>query len=324
MTDQLVADYLGRLERAAAVLPPERRGELLEEIGAHITAARAAGAAADEAAVRTLLDRLGEPEVIVAAAREDVPTSAEAAVGPSLPARRGTGLELAAVLMLTLGSLFPPLVGWLVGVVLLWVSPLWRVREKLLGTLVWPGGPGGALLLGGVLTAGVGFGDEQCRTVAGTTTCTSGELVPVEGLPLLAVFLPPLLVAVLLYRVARRRADQVVPPVVATPAPWGGLEVTGVLLLGLGGLVLPLVPSLVGLVLVLSSRAWTRREKAVGALLVATPLLLAVGSLGAFYLSSGAYAIGPAEVGLLGGYVGLLLGPLIGAGWFFARLQRRR
>jgi len=69
--DRLVADYLGRLEAASANLPPDRRDELLDEIGHHIATARAAGAAIDEAAVRSLLDRLGPPEVIVAAALDD-------------------------------------------------------------------------------------------------------------------------------------------------------------------------------------------------------------------------------------------------------------
>lgn len=319
--DSLVADYLSRLERAAAGLPPDRRAELLEEIGEHISSAQPG----DEAAARTLLDRLGEPEEIVAVAREDLP----APYGPpspawAPPARRGTGLELAAVLMLTLGSVFPPLVGWVVGVVLLWVSPLWRVREKLLGTLVWPGGPGGVLVFGGALVSGVG-GDEECRTVGGTTTCsTSTSGASLDSLTGLAAVLPPVLVAVLLYLTARRRAAQAAPVAAVAPAGrWGGVEVTGVLLLGLGGLLLPLVPALVGLGLVLSSRAWTRRDKLVGTLLTALPLLLAAGSLGAFYATSGAYALGPAELGLLGGYLGLLVGPWIGAGWFFVRLQRR-
>lgn len=69
--DLLVSDYLERLTRASYGLPEDRRVELLEEISEHIDSARAAGAAADEAAVCTLLDRLGEPEEIAASARDD-------------------------------------------------------------------------------------------------------------------------------------------------------------------------------------------------------------------------------------------------------------
>jgi hypothetical protein len=65
---------------------------------------------------------------------------------------RGLGLEIVAVLMLTVGSLIPVL-GWAVGVILLWSSGRWRPSEKLLGTLIVPGGPGMALLLGAAAMA---------------------------------------------------------------------------------------------------------------------------------------------------------------------------
>jgi hypothetical protein len=65
---------------------------------------------------------------------------------------RGLGLEIVAVLMLTVGSLIPVL-GWAVGVILLWSSGRWRPSEKLLGTLIIPGGPGMALLLGAAAMA---------------------------------------------------------------------------------------------------------------------------------------------------------------------------
>ncbi|NMM33617.1 MAG: hypothetical protein HHJ13_06400 [Phycicoccus sp.] len=66
--------------------------------------------------------------------------------------QRGLGLEILAVLMLTVGSLIPVL-GWAVGVILLWSSGRWRPWEKLLGTLIIPGGPGMALLLGAAAMA---------------------------------------------------------------------------------------------------------------------------------------------------------------------------
>ncbi|TML11728.1 MAG: hypothetical protein E6G39_13085 [Actinobacteria bacterium] len=56
----------------------------------------------------------------------------------------GTREPIAIVLLLIGAPLFG--VGWLVGVVLLWSSPVWRLGDKLLGTLVWPFGlPMGAL-----------------------------------------------------------------------------------------------------------------------------------------------------------------------------------
>jgi len=75
-----------------------------------------------------------------------------AAARPPEARQRGLGLEIVAVLMLTVGSLIPVL-GWAVGVILLWSSGRWRPWEKLLGTLIIPGGPGMALLLGAAAMA---------------------------------------------------------------------------------------------------------------------------------------------------------------------------
>ncbi|MEV0898306.1 hypothetical protein [Actinoplanes sp. NPDC049802] len=67
-TDQLVADYLARVERAATRLPAGRREELLADLREHIEIARAESGAETEAEIRTILDRLGDPESIVASA----------------------------------------------------------------------------------------------------------------------------------------------------------------------------------------------------------------------------------------------------------------
>jgi hypothetical protein len=48
---------------------PQRRDELIEELREHIAAARGALYEQTEAAVRTILDRLGEPAAIAAEAR---------------------------------------------------------------------------------------------------------------------------------------------------------------------------------------------------------------------------------------------------------------
>ena len=124
--DRLIDQYLTRLADAAHVLPADRRDELVTEIREHIAASGAGQADADEATVRTMLDRLGEPSDIVEAALDDGP--------PGHPAyqagKRGIGLEIGAVVMLTAGSLIP-VIGWLVGVVLLWSSGVWRRSEKI-------------------------------------------------------------------------------------------------------------------------------------------------------------------------------------------------
>jgi len=222
MTDPelLVQDYLARLERAAARLDADRRAELLASITEHLDEARSTGAAQDEAAVRTLLDRLGEPVDIVAAAQDGGPSGGrqDRVVDPSTP-RRGTGLELAAVLMLTAGS-FLPVVGWLVGAVLLWCSDRWRAGEKLLGTLVVPLGPGGVVLLGGLLpfsqraevcttspSAPLGSSQPLGDGSAVTTCSVSGPPEWVGLLLTVLLVLAAVAVPIWLYRTARRRAD---------------------------------------------------------------------------------------------------------------------
>jgi hypothetical protein len=57
-----------------------------------------------------------------------------------LAPREGGVLEVFALIGLLIGGLVIPVVGWFVGVALLWGSRAWTTREKLLGTLVVPGG----------------------------------------------------------------------------------------------------------------------------------------------------------------------------------------
>jgi uncharacterized membrane protein len=129
MGERLVNDYLERLDDALGDLPDAERREIVEEIAEHIAVARADLAPDDEAGLRTLLGRLGDPEQIAADAHER-----------SAPAqtRRGWPETLAIILLLAGG--FVAGVGWLAGAVLLWLSPVWTLRDKLIGTLVVPGG----------------------------------------------------------------------------------------------------------------------------------------------------------------------------------------
>lgn len=71
-TDQLVQQYLDRLETAASTLPSGQRAEILAEIKEHITITLSQSEDQSEATVRTILDRLGTPEDI----------AREAAAGP--------------------------------------------------------------------------------------------------------------------------------------------------------------------------------------------------------------------------------------------------
>jgi len=297
-SDAIVAEYLRRLDVAAAPLPLDRRSELVGEIADHIAQARSSGQAADEASLRELLDRLGEPAEIVAEARDG---EADAGgfgggadpFGPTPAAQvqqlrsPRIGLEIAAVAMLTVGSIIP-LLGWLTGAVLLWASRRFTLAEKVLATLVVPGGPFAAVLL-------VGASGQTCTSsdatgTAATTTCTGFALPLWLGLPVLvaAVVGPFVVGGILLKRAGERAALEAPVPVLGPPSDagnsrWGALEVAAVLLLAVGGLVVPLAAPAAGLVCAWLSGAWTTTEKwvatAIAALVLIVPLLglLAVG-----------------------------------------------
>jgi hypothetical protein len=161
----LAAEYVERLRRAGRGLPPGRLRELLAEIEGHL--AEAIDPDASDAEVLTVLDRLGEPEAIVAA---------EGPHPDELPARRGTK-EWAAILLLPFGG-FILGVGWLAGLFLLWNSSAWTTRDKWIGTLVVPGGLATSAIIGLIAFGeptkkrcrGVPGGLQHCVKVAGHNT----------------------------------------------------------------------------------------------------------------------------------------------------------
>jgi hypothetical protein len=237
--DELVTSYLGRLSAAASALPADSRTELIDEITAHIAEARRAGPATsgDSSSVRNILERLGDPADIVRAAADhhasypasDAATSSELpglAAGPApgghspgggyaAPARLG-GLEISAVIFLLIGGIVIPFIGWLVGVVLLWVSPRWGRSDKLMGTLVWPGGLLAPIVLLAAGVLAVGVPTSECTTGASsagtlTSSCTSSStstwLIATIAAVLLALAVGgPIFTAIRLLRRAGRGA----------------------------------------------------------------------------------------------------------------------
>ncbi len=213
--DQLIADYVRRLETAGSALPPDRAAELVEEITAHIAEARSAGAdqVGSRSSVRNIIERLGDPTDIVQAAMDAAPNDAPGSATPATADRtpgsatpatadrtpggatpatadsppggwngrpvggvpdgaapRVGALEICAVIFLLIGGLIVPFIGWVVGVILLWVSPRWRRADKWLGTLVWPGG----LLAPAILIAVGGFASVMVSSVQ---SCSSSPII---------------------------------------------------------------------------------------------------------------------------------------------------
>ncbi len=192
--DRIVNRYLEDLDRALAGLPASRRREIQDDVSAHINEARARLDGGDEAAVRALIERIGDPEEIAAEA------GARAVPGPG---RRADALVPWLVL---LGGFFF-LIGWLAGVGLLWSSATWRLCDKLLGTLVVPGGLALPVLLLGLPTAVGTCNASGGPGVSTVTHCTTNGLVlpPWVGIAVFVVLLAaPIAVAVHLERARRR------------------------------------------------------------------------------------------------------------------------
>jgi uncharacterized membrane protein len=197
-TDQLVSDYLRELRNELSDLPRTSGQEVLDEIGEHIVAARNELGAESEAAIRNVLERLGEPAAIADEARDRF----------GVDRRQAGWREIAALVLLPVGGLILPVIGWFVGLILLWASDAWTTRQKLLGTLVIPGGmliPIGLLFVGTSAETCTGTGD--VLTGDNRVTCTGGSswLEQALWVGLFAVLaIAPIAVAILLARRMRR------------------------------------------------------------------------------------------------------------------------
>jgi uncharacterized membrane protein len=198
---QIISEYMSRLERALAHAPDPRRQELMDEVRAHIAEARRQLPNETDADLLNILDRLGDPAETAAAelGRTDV-----------TPEHRSSSraLEIATIVLL--------LLFWPVGVVLLWMSEKWTVRDKLIGTLIPPGGYLGTLVVGAVLVWGTWMTLCQTMTDAAgnviSSNCPSGgQQIAIDvaaALLLIAYVVGPILSAgYLALRLQRRNRE---------------------------------------------------------------------------------------------------------------------
>ncbi|MBE3088200.1 MAG: hypothetical protein IMZ71_03680, partial [Chloroflexi bacterium] len=148
---------------------------------------------------------LGEPAEIVA----------EAGAGQA-PAVRAGLIEWLAIPLLLAGG-FIVVIGWFVGLVLLWSSRIWTLRDKLIGTLVVPGGLAtGAFLMTFAATTTSGgscsystttiVGPHGAKAVDTASQCTSsgGGINYLALVLLILLVVLPILTAIYLSRRATR------------------------------------------------------------------------------------------------------------------------
>jgi hypothetical protein len=123
--DKLVRRYLAQLDAALLGVDASRREEILAEVHEHIEQGRDGLDTDDAASVRTLLSRVGDPAAIAAEAG-----------APSPDSRRW---DAWAPWLIIFGPVASGL-GWIAGIVILWTSPTWSQRDKLIATVVSPAG----------------------------------------------------------------------------------------------------------------------------------------------------------------------------------------
>ncbi len=183
----LATAWLDRVDRMATSLPHDRRAELLADLREHLDNALPSDAGPDR--VREVLDRMGDPADIVAAAADDLPLvpppPPHAPTAPVVAARRDRidAPEIATLVLLVLSGLLlflVPLaaVAWVVAVVLLVTRDRWVGVENLVALLV----PFG-FAVPWVIVAVAGVAGATCVTESSsdalgdlteTTTCGGG------------------------------------------------------------------------------------------------------------------------------------------------------
>lgn len=188
-----VEHYLHELDEELRDLPADRRRELLEEIREHIGESLAERPN-DEAGVLNVLDRVGEPAVIAEEARR------------RFGIRRATaGLrEILVLVLIPIGGVIVPLVGWVVGAILLATSQVWTSREKVIGLLLVPGGLLPAFLFG--LMPGQTCNSAVVDGEAIAETCSGGVPVWLGRVILVALIALPIWTTFFLATRMNRRA----------------------------------------------------------------------------------------------------------------------
>lgn len=148
-----VERYLRRLDEALAALPADTAAEIRAGVAEEL-------AGVEPSAVGARIEELGDPWFIAAEARAETVRLAPGTGRVTSPTRslsRGPAAEsstylVIAALLIAVGGVFVPFVGWLTGIVMMWLSPVWRRAEKWAATL-------GPIALGVVVAIGLAMAE---------------------------------------------------------------------------------------------------------------------------------------------------------------------
>ncbi len=150
---QAVRSYLSELRSALVGVPRE----IAQEIENGVTEELAGLSAADAVA---RIEELGDPTFIAAEAKassasdpvvavglQERPASVTDGVKPAIATTEAHWFIVVASLLVAFGGIVIPLLGWIAGIVMVWMSRTWRTWEKWVGTLM-------PLALAGLLAGG--------------------------------------------------------------------------------------------------------------------------------------------------------------------------
>jgi len=137
--------YLADVRSAVADLPYGVAAEIVAGIEEELVGL-------DDAGATRRIAQLGDPALIAASAR------LELGDGPAVDIRRSQDAAwytIATGFLLLVGGIAIPIIGWLIGVVLLWASRTWTLADKLIGTLAPP--LGGYWIVAAITGGGILF-----------------------------------------------------------------------------------------------------------------------------------------------------------------------
>lgn len=131
---QVTRGYLAQLDRALAGVPVDVRDEIVAGVREELDGLNAAAAA-----VR--IEALGDPEFIAAEALAEAglsnpPPVTERSVGAKAADLGESGwYPIVGALLVAFGGVIVPLIGWVVGLGMVWSSKVWPLRDKWVATL---------------------------------------------------------------------------------------------------------------------------------------------------------------------------------------------
>ena len=175
MTDaeatRLREDYLARLDEAMRGLPHGVAGDIRQGIAEELSGL-------DGPAAAERIAQLGDPVDIAREAQDEVPAPpmvvvspvSAASVDPAVPTTSTRGFAIAAALTLGFGGILVPIVGWVVGAVLVCLSPLWKAWEKAVAILL----PLGVVVVAWLIVGSMSF------TTGSSSGSSSGTGTPPE------------------------------------------------------------------------------------------------------------------------------------------------